>query len=147
VALPARGRRIPPHGRALRSQGDLDGAAGLLRQGLSPAAEAGDEPAAAYYLEALAAAGAQLQASGSGWLHGYVPRAPHDHSIEAELRSRMGDAACEQASAHGRSLTGTRATQHELEHAQKTHNGRKPRIKQRPVPSAKLIQRRSPGDA
>jgi len=91
---------------ASQAQGDLDGAAGLLRQGLSLAAEAGDEPAAAYYLEALAtvalqqddppraarllaAADAQLKASGSGWLHAYVPRAPHDHSIEAELRSRM----------------------------------------------------------
>ena len=119
---------------ALSSQarGDLDGVAGLLRQGLSLAAEAGDEPAAAYYLEALAAvalqqddppraarllaaAGAQLQASGSGWLHAYVPRAPNDHSIEAELRSRMGDAAYEQAAAHGRSLTGTRAIRDGLE--------------------------------
>jgi tetratricopeptide (TPR) repeat protein len=119
---------------ALSSQarGDLDGAAGLLRQGLSLAAEAGDEPAAAYYLEALAAvalqqddppraarllaaAGAQLQASGSGWLHAYVPRAPQDHSIEAELRSRMGDAAYEQAAAHGRSLPGTRAIRDGLE--------------------------------
>ena len=121
---------------ALSSQarGDLDGAARLLRQGLSLAAEAGDEPAAAYYLEALAAvarqqddppraarllaaASAQLQASGSGWLHAYVPRAPHDHSTEADLRSQMGDAAYEQAAAHGRSLTGTRAIQYGLEDA------------------------------
>jgi tetratricopeptide (TPR) repeat protein len=107
---------------ASQAQGDLDGA------------EAGDEPAAAYYLEALAtvalqqddppraarllaAADAQLKASGSGWLHAYVPRAPHDHSIEAELRSRMGDAAYEQAAAHGRSLTGTRAIRDGLEDA------------------------------
>jgi tetratricopeptide (TPR) repeat protein len=122
---------------ALTSQarGDLDGARGLLRQGLSLAAEAGDESAAAYYLEALAAiarqqddphraawllaaAGAQLQASGSGWLHAYVPRAPHDHSVEAELRSRMGDAAYEQAAAHGRSLTGARGIQQGLAEAQ-----------------------------
>jgi tetratricopeptide (TPR) repeat protein len=117
---------------ANQARGDLDGAAGLLRQGLSLAAEAGDESAAAYYLEALAnvarqqddpqraawllaAAGAQLQASGSGWLHAYVPRAPHDHSIEADLRSQMGDAAYEQAAAHGRSLTSTRAIQYGLE--------------------------------
>jgi len=119
---------------ALSSQarGDLDAAAALLRQGLALAGEAGDEPASAYYLEALAAiarqqddlhratrllaaASAQLQASGSGWLHAYVPRAPHDESTEAELRSRMGDAAYEQAAAHGRSLTGKRAIQHELE--------------------------------
>ena len=113
---------------ALSSQarGDLDGAAELLREGLSLAAEAGDEPSAAYYLEALAtiarlrddpdraasllaAADAQLQTSGSGWLHAYVPRAPHDHTILAELRSRLGDAAYEQAAADGRSLAGTRA--------------------------------------
>jgi predicted ATPase len=115
-----------------QAQGDLDGAAGLLGQGLSLAAEAGDEPAAAYYLEALAdvarqqddpqraarllaAASTQLQASGSGWLYAYVPRAPHGHSVEAELRSRMGDTAYEQAAAHGRSLTGTRAIQYGLE--------------------------------
>jgi predicted ATPase len=122
---------------ALSSQarGNLDGAMGLLRQGLSLAAEAGDEPAAGYYLEALAAiarqqddphraarllaaADAQLRVGGSGWLHAYVPRAPHDHSIEAELRSRIGDTAYEQAAAHGRSLAGRRAIQHELKDAQ-----------------------------
>lgn len=76
-------------------QGDLAETTRLLKQGLSLAAEAGDEPSAAYYLEALAtvaeqqdnperavcllaAAGALLQASGSGWLHGFVSRAPHD---------------------------------------------------------------------
>ena len=121
---------------ASQARGDLDGARGLLRQGLSLAAEAGDESAAAYYLEALAdvarqqddpqraawllaAADAQLQASGSGWLHAYVPRAPHDHSVEAELRSRMGDAAYEQAAAHGRSLTGARGIQQGLAEAQR----------------------------
>jgi predicted ATPase len=121
---------------ASQARGDLDGARVLLRQGLSLAAEAGDESAAANYLEALAdvarqqddpqraawllaAAGAQLQASGSGWLHAYVPRAPHDHSIEAELRSRMGDAAYEQAAAHGRSLTGARGIQQGLAESQR----------------------------
>jgi predicted ATPase len=121
---------------ASQARGDLDGARRLLRQGLSLAAEAGDESSAAYYLEALAAiarqqddprraawllaaAGAQLQASGTGWLHAYVPRAPHDHSIEAELRSRMGDAAYEQAAAHGRSLTGARGIQQGLAEAQR----------------------------
>jgi len=121
---------------ATQAQGDLDGARELLRQGLSLAAEAGDESAAAYYLEALAAiarqqddpqraawllaaAGAQLQASGSGWLHAYVPRAPHDHSVEAELRSRMGDVAYEQAAAHGRSLTGARGIQQGLAEVQR----------------------------
>jgi tetratricopeptide (TPR) repeat protein len=111
---------------ALSSQGrgDLDGAARLLRQGLSLAEETGDEPAAGYYLQALAAialqqddlpraarlraaADARLQARGSGWLHAFVPRARPDDDMEAELRSRMGDAAYEQASAHGRSRTGT----------------------------------------
>ena len=38
-----------------------------------------------------------MQTSGSGWLHAYVPRASHDHSTEADLRSQMGDAAYEQA--------------------------------------------------
>jgi tetratricopeptide (TPR) repeat protein len=121
---------------ASQARGDLDGARGLLRQGLSLAAEAGDESAAAYYLEALAtvarqeddpvraawllaAAEAQLQASGSGWLHAYVPRAPHDHRVEAELRSRIGDAAYEQAAAHGRSLTGPRGLQQGLAEAQR----------------------------
>jgi predicted ATPase len=121
---------------ASQAQGDLDGARGLLRQGLSLAAEAGDESAAAYYLEALAAiarqqddpqraawllaaADAQLQASGSGWLHAYVPRAPHDHSVEAELRSQMGDAAYDQAAAHGRTLTGARGIQQGLTEAQR----------------------------
>jgi ATP/maltotriose-dependent transcriptional regulator MalT len=116
---------------ASHARGDLDGAAALLREGLSLAAEAGDDPAAAYYLEALAtvarqqgdlkraarllaAASAQLQTSGSGWLHAYVPRAAADHSIEADLCSGMGDAAYEQASTDGRSLTGVRAIQHAL---------------------------------
>ena len=122
---------------ALSSQarGDLDGAAVLLREGLPLAAETGDEPSAAYYLEALAtiarlrddpdraarllaAADAQLQTSGSGWLHAYVPRAPHGHTILAELRSRLGDAAYEQAAAEGRSLAGTRAIEYGLEDAQ-----------------------------
>ena len=77
-----------------QAQGDLAGAAGHLKEGLAMAAEAGDETSAAYYLEALAAvasqqdnpqravrllcaASSQLAASGSGWLHAYVPRAPH----------------------------------------------------------------------
>jgi predicted ATPase len=129
---------------ALSSQarGDLDGAAELLREGLPLAADAGDEPSAAYYLEALAtiarlrddpdravrllaAADAQLQTSGSGWLHAYVPRAPHDHTILAELRSRLGDAAYEQAAADGRSLAGTRALEYGLDDAQPGQEGRK----------------------
>jgi tetratricopeptide (TPR) repeat protein len=143
---------------ASQARGDLDGAAGLLRQGLSLAAETGDESAAAYYLEALAAiarqqddlqcaarqlaaAGALLQVSGSGWPHAYVPRALHDDSIEAELRSRIGDAAYEQAAAHGPSLTGTRAIQDALQDAQQGPERQETRVKHRPAPSANLAFR------
>ena len=114
-----------------RARGDLDDAVRQLREGLSLAAEAGDRPTAAYYLEALAdvarqqddpgraavllaAAGAQLQANGSGWLFAYVPRAPHDHTVEAGLRARLGDVAYEQAAAYGRSLSGPEAVQQGL---------------------------------
>ena len=111
---------------------DLDDAADLLSQGLSLAAEAGDQPGLAYYLEALAdvsarqddperaatllaAAGALLEAKGSGWLHAYVPRAPHDDSALAGLRARTTDPAFEHAWAHGRSLTSTSAVRYALE--------------------------------
>jgi tetratricopeptide (TPR) repeat protein len=122
------------YGLALSRQAgaDLDDAADLLRQGLSLAAEAGDEPSLAYYLEALAAvaarqdqpgqaagllaaAGALLEANGSGWLHAYVPRAPHDESTLAALRARMTDAAFERAWAHGRSLHAAAAVQYALD--------------------------------
>jgi predicted ATPase len=124
------------YGLALSRQahGDLAEAGRLLQEGLSLAAEAGDEPSAAYYLEALAAlasrqddpdravcllaaAGALLQANGSGWLHAYVPRAPHDDGVLAALRSRTGDAAFEHARAWGGSLSGPRAVQYALEQA------------------------------
>ncbi len=112
--------------------GDLDDAADLLKQGLSLAAEAGDQPGLAYYLEALAdlaaqqdhperavsllaAATALLEANGSGWLHAYVPRAPHDDSILAGLRARTTDAAFRRARAYGRSLTAAGAVRHALE--------------------------------
>ena len=112
--------------------GDLDDATDLLRQGVSLAAEAGDEPSLAYYLEALsdvaarrdraehavsllAAAAALLEASGSGWLHAYVPRAPHDDGAQAALRARMTGAAFRQAWADGRALDGTTAVRYALE--------------------------------
>ncbi len=41
-----------------QARGDLTGAAGQLKEGLALAAEAGDEPSVAYYLEALAAVAA-----------------------------------------------------------------------------------------
>ena len=99
---------------------------------MSQSAEAGDEPSVAYYLEALAtvarlqddperavcllaAAGALLQAKGSGWLHAVVPRAPHDDGLLAALRARVGEAAFEQAWTRGRSLSGRRAVAYALE--------------------------------
>jgi tetratricopeptide (TPR) repeat protein len=115
-----------------QARGDLSSAADLLRQGLSLAAEAGDEPGLAYYLEALAvvvaqqgqpalavsllaAAGALLEANGSGWLHAYVPRGPHGDNARAGLRARMTDAAFQQAWAYGRSLTSISVVRYALE--------------------------------
>ncbi len=117
-----------------QAQGDLTGAAERLQEGVSQSAEAGDEPSVAYYLEALAAvatrqdnleravrllaaAGALLQAKGSGWLHALVPRAAHDDDLLAALHSRMGDAAFEQAWTQGRSLGGSRAIEYALQDA------------------------------
>jgi hypothetical protein len=101
---------------------------------VSQSAEARDEPSVAYYLEALAAvairqdnleravhllaaAGALLQAKGSGWLHALVPRAAHDDDLLAALHSRMGDAAFEQAWTRGRSLGASRAIEYALQDA------------------------------
>jgi predicted ATPase len=117
-----------------QAQGDLTGAAERLQEGVSQSAEAGDEPSVAYYLEALAAvatrqdnleravrllaaAGALLQAKGSGWLHALVPRAAHDDDLLAALNSRMGDAAFEQAWTQGRSLGSSRAIAYALQDA------------------------------
>jgi len=115
-----------------QQQNEMDDAADLLRQGLSLAAEAGDDPSLAYYLEALAdmaarqdnpqravgllaAASALLEAKGSGWLHAYVPRAPHGPGALAGLRTRTTDAAFRRAQAHGRSLTAAGAVRYALE--------------------------------
>ena len=115
-----------------QAQGDLADAAGHLKEGLAIAAEAGDETSAAYYLEALAAvagqqdnpqravrllaaARSQLEASGSGWLHAYVPRAPHDDAVLAALRARIGDAAYQEARAWGGSIGSRHARQYALE--------------------------------
>ena len=119
---------------ATQAQGDLAGAAGHLQEGLALAAEAGDETSAAYYLEVLAGIAGQqdnpqravrlfaaarsiLDARGSGWLHAFVPPAPHDDAILAGLRSRIGDAAFEQAQAWGRSAGSTRAVEYAREQA------------------------------
>jgi predicted ATPase len=119
---------------AMSSQaaGELTGAAGFLQEGLSVAAEAEDETSVAYYLESLAvvagqqdnprravrllsAAAAMLQARGSGWLHAYVPRAPHDDRVLAVLRSRLGDAAFAEAWAWGSSIDGQRTVDYARE--------------------------------
>jgi predicted ATPase len=116
-----------------QASGEMDDAADLLRQGLSLVAEAGDQPSLAYYLEAqadvaarqddpvravglLAAAGALLEAKGSGWLHAYVPRAPYGPHALAALRARMTDAAFQQARAYGQSLTAAGAVRYALEY-------------------------------
>ena len=114
-----------------QAAGDLDDAADLLKQGLTLAAEAGDEPGLGYYLEALAvaaqqdhperaagllaAAAALLQANGSGWLHAYVSRSPHDDATLAALRARTTDAVFRRAWAHGRSLDSADAIRYALE--------------------------------
>ncbi len=51
----------------------------------------------------------------AGWLHAYVPRAPHDDHALAGLRARMTGAAFRHARAHGRSLNGTSAVRYALE--------------------------------
>jgi predicted ATPase len=112
-----------------QAQGDLAGAAGHLKEGLALAAEAGDETSAAYYLEGLAAVAGQqdnlqravrllaaarslLEATGSGWLHAYVTRVPHDEAVLAALRSRMGEAAFKEAQAWGTSTGSRRAKEY-----------------------------------
>ena len=119
---------------ARQAQGDLAGAAGHLQEGLALAAEAGDETSAAYYLEVLAAVAGQqdnpqravrlfaaarsiLDASGSGWLHAFVPRVPHDDAVLAALRSRIGAPAFQEAQAWGRSAGSKRAVEFALEQA------------------------------
>jgi len=111
--------------------GDLSGASAHLAEGLSLAAEAGDETSAAYYLEGLAvmatpednpqravhllaAASALLEANGSGWLHAFLPRTPHGDDALTALRSRLGAQEFEAASAYGRSIAGRRAVEYAL---------------------------------
>ena len=119
---------------ARQAQGDLAAAAGHLHEGLALAAQAGDETSAAYYLEALAAIAGQqdnpqravrlfaaarsiLEARGSGWLGAFVPRVPPGDAVLAGLRSRIGDAAFEQAQAWGRSADSKRAVEYALQEA------------------------------
>jgi predicted ATPase len=117
---------------ANQARGDLRGAAGVLTEGCRIAGGAGDQASGAYYLEALAdvarmqddtqravrllaSAGALLEANGSGWLHAWVPRAPHGDDSLAVLRSRMDAAAFDNAWARGRSIAGKRAAEIALE--------------------------------
>src|SRR5215471_6705278 len=118
---------------ALSSQarGNLAGAAALLREGLSVASVAGDESCVGYYLQRLAALAAQredpgravrllaaadalLQAAGTGWLLAYVAAAPSEADPLPELRSRLGEAAFQQAWAQGAAM----GRQHAVEYAQ-----------------------------
>ena len=95
-------------GLSSHAQGLLADAADYLKEGLELAAEAGDQTTVAYYLEELAAVAGQqespdravrllvaarslLRAGGSGWLHAWVPRAPHDDDVLTALRSQVGD--------------------------------------------------------
>ena len=115
-----------------QAQGDLASAAGHLKDGLALAAEAGDETSAAYYLEGLAAVAGQqddpqravrlfaaarslLEDKGTGWLHAYAPRVPHDDAVLAALRSRLGPAAFAEAQAWGRSVGSTHAKEYALQ--------------------------------
>jgi hypothetical protein len=119
---------------ATQVRGDLADAAGHLQEGLALAAEAGDETSAAYYLEVLAAVAGQqdkpqravrlfaaarsiLDARGSGWLHAFVPRVPPGDAVLAALRSRLSDAAFEQAQASGQSAGTKRAVEYALRQA------------------------------
>jgi hypothetical protein len=72
-----------------------------------------DDPQRAARL--FAATRSLLEASGSGWLHAYVPRAPHDDSALAGLRARTTEPAFERAQAYGRTLTITSVLRYALE--------------------------------
>jgi predicted ATPase len=126
-----------------RALGDLSGAAAHLTEGLSLAAEAGDETSAAYYLEGLAlmatpednpqravhllaAASALFEANGSGWLHAFLPRGTRGEQTLAALRSRLGGKAFEAAYAYGRSIAGRRAVEYALNSGQASTRGRDP---------------------
>jgi hypothetical protein len=119
---------------ALSSQarGDQADAIDHLTEGLSFAAEAGDEASIGYYLRRLAvvaglqadpdravrlhsAADALLETTGSGWLMAYVPSAlsENDESLAA-LRSRMGDGPFQRSWAAGGSMGRARAVEYAL---------------------------------
>jgi tetratricopeptide (TPR) repeat protein len=114
-----------------QAQGDPAGSEGYLKEGLALAAKTGDETSAAYYLEVLAAVAGQrddpqravrllaaaralLEARGSGWLHAYVPRVPPGDADLAGWRSRLGEAAFEEAQAWGSTAGSRRAVEYAL---------------------------------
>jgi hypothetical protein len=51
----------------------------------------------------MAAAHSLPAARGSGWLHAFVPRVPHDEAVLARWRSRLSAAASGRAQAWGES--------------------------------------------
>jgi tetratricopeptide (TPR) repeat protein len=119
-------------GLSSHAQGLLADAANYLKEGLALAAEAGDRATVAYYLEELAAVANQresrdravrllaaarslLRAGGSGWLHAWVPRAPHDDDVLRGLRSQVGDTAFEEAVGWAESVGVASAVQYALE--------------------------------
>jgi hypothetical protein len=65
----------------------------------------------------FAAARSILAARGSGWLHAFVPRVPPDDAVLAGLRSRIGNAAFQQAQAWGRSAGSKRTVEYALQEA------------------------------
>ena len=97
---------------------DLDGAARLLREGLSVASDIGDDSSVGYYLQRLAtlarkperavclvaAADALLQATGTGWLRAYVAANSSGDDGLSALRQRMGEAKFQQAWARGAAM-------------------------------------------
>jgi predicted ATPase len=114
-----------------RAQGDPGGAEAHLKEGLALAARTGDETSAGYYLEALAGVAGQqddperavrlltaarslLAAKGSGWLHAYVPRVVLGDADLAAWRSRLGDAAFEEARAWGAATDSRRVVEYAL---------------------------------
>jgi hypothetical protein len=116
-----------------------------LTEGLSLAAEAGDETSAACYLEGLAmmatpeddpqravhllaAASALLEVNGSGWLHAFRPRAPRGDEALTAMRSRLGGPAFEAARAYGRSIAGRRAVADALNRDETSTPNRDPSV-------------------
>ena len=116
---------------ASHALGDLSGTAAHLAEGLSLAAEAGDQTSTAYYLEGLAevatpndnpqravhllaAAAALLEDNGSGWLHAFLPRDTGGDDARSVLRSRLGGQAFEAAWSYGRSMSAKRAVEYAL---------------------------------